>query len=220
MELVVKNKDNAITGNNTHSGNNLFSGVNTHSGVETFTESTLNTKNAGTVGAATVVAKEYGDGVNHVTELTITNFIVGPLAGAAAAKTLVPPTPLYTLPAGVQLLEVSHVAVGLTAAGTAVTPDVGLGSVIGNASVNATLDLAGATLEDIHTGFAVATTVSHAQVVSGPIGATAGILTGISLNKAADAKTVYLNCAGTWNADNTGNLTATGKVVLVWKTIG
>lgn len=41
----------------------------------------------------------------------------------------------------------------------------------------------------------------------------------VRLNKDNDAKTIYLNCAGTWNADNTGNLTATGKVVLVWKTI-
>lgn len=219
MELVRLNKDQDISGNNTHSGNNLFTGANTHEGVETFEESIIDTKNAGTVGAATVVAKEYGDGVNHVTELTLTNYVVGPLAGAAAAKTLVPPTPLYTLPAGVQLLEVSYAKVGLTAAGTAVTPEIGLGSVVGDGSANATIGAAGATMEDILEGYAVATTVSHAQVASGPKGATAGILTGISLNKAADAKTIYMNCAGTWNANNTGNLTASGKVVLVWKTI-
>lgn len=201
MELVLLNKDQTITGQ------------------KTFTKPVLNTKNAGAVGAATVVAKEYGDGVNHVTELNFTDFIVGPLAGAAAAKALVPPTPLYTLPAGVQLLEVSYVEIALTAVGTAVTPEIGLGSVVGDGSANATIGAAGATQEDIHEGFNVATTLSHAVVKSGPKGATAGILTGISLNKAADAKTIYLNCAGTWNANNTGNLTATGKVVLVWKTI-
>ena len=219
MELVRLNKDNVLSGNNTHTGNNAFTGDNSHAGVESFAKSLLNTKNAGTVGAATVVAKEYGDGVNHVTELDITNFIVGPLAGAAAAKALVPPTPLYTLPAGVQLLEVSYAEIALTAAGTAVTPEIGLGSVVGDGSASATIGAAGATQEDILEGFAVATTLSHATVKNGPKGATAGVLTGISLNKATDAKTIYLNCAGTWNANNTGNLTATGKVVLVWKTI-
>lgn len=207
MELVRLNKDNVLSGNNTHSGENIFD------------KALKTTKNIGTVGATTVVATEKGDGVNHVTELDFTVFIVGPLAGAAAAKALVPPTPLYTLPAGVQLLEVSYAEVALTAAGTAVTPEIGLGSVIGDGSASATIGAAGATQEDILEGFAVATTASHAVVKNGPKGATAGILTGIALNKAADAKTIYLNCAGTWNANNTGNLTATGKVILVWKTI-
>ena len=201
MELARLNKDQVLSGENT------------------FTKAIKNTKNAGVAGAATVVAKEYGDGVNHVTELDFTNFIVGPLAGAAAAKALVPPTPLYTLPAGVQLLEVSYAEIALTALGTAVSPEIGLGSVVGDGSANATIGAAGATQEDIMEGFVVATTASHAVVKNGPKGATAGILTGIALNKAADAKTIYLNCAGTWNANNTGNLTATGKVVLVWKTI-
>ena len=219
MELVRLNKDNVLTGNNTHAGNNTFSGNNLHTGVETFSKQIETTKNVGTKGAATVAVKEYGDGVNHVTELTLTNYIVGPLAGAAAAKALVPPTPLYTLPAGVQLLEVSYAEIALTAAGTAVTPEIGLGSVVGDGSANATIGAAGATQEDIMEGFAVANTSTHALVKNGPKGATAGILTGIALNKAADAKTIYLNCAGTWNANNTGNLTASGKVVLVWKTI-
>ena len=92
---------------------------------QVFTVAHQNIKNTGVVGAATVVAKEYGDGVNHVTELDFTSFIIGPLAGAAAAKALVPASPLYTLPAGVQLLEVSYVEVALTAAGTAVSPEIG-----------------------------------------------------------------------------------------------
>jgi hypothetical protein len=175
--------------------------------------------NVGTkANVSTVSVKEYGDGVHHVTELTLTDYVVGPLAGAAAALTLVPPQALYTLPAGAQVLSISRAAVALTAAGTAVTPEIGLGSVIGDGSANATLGLAGATMEDILEGFAVADTDTHAEVISGPKGATAGILTGISLNKEADAKTIYLNCAGTWNADNTGNLTVTGKITIIWDT--
>jgi hypothetical protein len=168
---------------------------------------------------APLTVKEYGDGVHHITVLELKDYVVGPLAGAAADLTLVPPQALYTLPAGAQVLSVSYGEVALTAAGTPVTPEIGLGSVIGDGSANATLGAAGATMEDILEGFAVADTDTHATVKSGPKGATAGILTGIALNKATDAKTIYLNCAGTWNADNTGNLTVTGKIVIVWDTI-
>jgi hypothetical protein len=129
---------------------------------------------------------------------------------------LVPLTPLYTLPAGSQVLEVSHANVGLTAAGTAVTPEIGLGSVIGDGSAAAILS---GTFEDILQGYAVADTVTGAKVENGPVGVTAGILTGIALNKSSDAKTIYLNCAGTWNADNTGNLLANGEITIVWTTI-
>lgn len=199
--------------------NNTFTGNNTFEGEVAFDEVLQNAANAGDSLPETVAIQELGDGVNHITVLTLTDYIVGPLAGAAAAKALVPPTALYTLPAGVQILEASYAEVALTAAGTAVTPEIGLGSVVGDGSASATIGAAGATQEDIMEGFAVATTASHATVKNGPKVATAGALTGIALNKATDAKTIYLNCAGTWNADNTGNLTATGKVVLVWKTL-
>lgn len=189
------------------------------SGRKTFVESLRNQKNVGAVGASTVVAIEYGNGVHHTTKLTLTDFVVGPLAGAGAALNLIPPTPLYTLPAGAQVIQVSKVDAALTAVGTAVSPEIGLGSVAGDGGAEATLGAAGATTEDILEGFAVADTDTHAEVVSGPVGATAGILTGIALNKTGDAKTIYLNCAGTWNADNTGNLTFTGVVKIVWDTI-
>jgi hypothetical protein len=215
MELVRLNKDNTLTGNNTHEGNNIFTQP------VTMEQGSFTEVNKGTPAAvATVAVQEFcADGMNHVTELTLTDYIVAPLAGAAAAKALVPPQALYVLPAGVQVLEVSYAEIALTAAGTAVTPEIGLGSVVGNGGASATIGAAGATQEDIMEGFAVATTLSHAVVKNGPKGATAGILTGIALNKAADSKNIFLNCAGTWNADNTGNLTATGKVVLVWKTV-
>lgn len=216
MELVRLNKDNNISGNNTHSGNNLFTGNNIHEGYEYFEEALRTTKNVGTKGAATIEAMEYGDGIYHMTKLVLTNFVVGPLAGAAAAKALVPATPLYTLPSGYQVVSVCRAKIGLTAAGTAVTPEVGLGSVIGNGSANATIGAAGATQEDYLEGFNVATTVSHAQVDSGLKTTTAGVLAGIALNDPADAKTIFLNCAGTWNADNTGNLVANGEVLIVW----
>ena len=169
-------------------------------------------------GVSTVEVKEFGDGKHHVTQLTLKDYVVGPLAGAAAALNLIPPQALYTLPAGAQVISVSRGSVGLTATGTAVSPEIGLGSVAGDGGAEATLGAAGATTEDILEGFAVADTVTHAAVVSGPKGVTAGILTGIALNKNADAKTIYLNCAGTWNADNTGNLTVSGVITIIWDT--
>lgn len=195
MELVLRNKPN------------------------TFRDALEATNNVGVkadVSGARI--REYGDGVHHVTVITLKDYVVGPLAGAAAALNLIPPQALYTLPSGAQVISISRGSVGLTAAGTAVSPEIGLGSVAGDGGAEATLGAAGATTEDILEGFAVADTVTHAAVVSGPKGVTAGILTGIALNKEADAKTIYLNCAGTWNADNTGNLTANGTITIIWDT--
>ena len=187
---------------------------------KTFVERLLTEANVGAKAAVTpVVVEEAGDGVHHVTKLTLTNYVIGPVPAAAAALTLVPPQALYTFPAGVQVLSVSYAEVALTLPGTAVTPEIGLGSVIGDGSANATLGVAGATMEDILEGFVVADTDTHAVVKNGPKGATAGILTGIALNKAADAKTIYLNCAGTWNVDNLGNLTVSGVITIVWDTV-
>jgi len=169
----------------------------------------------GTAGTG-VTAVSYGDGRNFTTELTFTDYIVAALAGAAAAKVLVPSEAIYIFPAGAHVLEVSFASLALTAAGTAVTPDVGLGSVVGDGSANAVLSASAAGAEDIMTGFPIADTDTHAVVNNGPVGATAGILTDISLNAVGGVKNVFLNAAATWNADNTGNLTATGTITLKW----
>lgn len=167
-------------------------------------------------GIATIVANEYNAGGSHITVLTLTNFIVGALAGAAADLGV--GNKIYTFPAGVQLHEVSYFSLSLTAAGTAVNTDTGIGSVIASGAVNV---LSGtATFEDYVTGQTVATAAGGGAVaVVGPIGATAGILTGISLQTAAKVKNLFLNSAGTWNANNTGNLTSTGSIVLKWSTL-
>jgi len=157
--------------------------------------------------------------MHHITQLTLTDFIVGPLPGAGAAKVLVPPVALYTFPAGVHILIVSYMSLALSAAGTGKTPDIGLGSVKGDGTANATLNLSATGAEDIHNGYPSGNTSTHAVVKSGPTGVQAGLLTGIALNREDSAKTVYLNAADTWSANNTGNLTASGIIVLVWDTI-
>ncbi len=171
----------------------------------------------GTAGAATVTFKEYGDGRDMTTVLTLTNFIVGALAGAAAALGV--GNIVYAFPAGQHLELVSALsAIVLTAAGTAVTTKTGLGSVIASGAV---ADLTTpATFQDRLTGQDIATAAGGGAAASALKAATAGIGTGISLNVAASVKNVFLNSAGTWNADNTGNLTASGTIVIKWTRMG
>lgn len=174
-------------------------------------------KNSANAGAAStgVTAVEYGDGVNHITVLTFSGLVVGtPNAG----NNLAIGVQIYEFPAGVHKHEVSYANIGLLQGGNDTDqPDVGIGSVIG-AGVVALLG-GTATFEDYSTGVTWTATCDGTLQAVGPVGATAGILTGISLNKAADEKSVFLNVADGWHAGVTGDLEATGTVVLEWSTI-
>ncbi len=162
---------------------------------------------------STVAIAEYADGRDVTTELTLTNFIVGALAGAAA--NLAVGNIVAAFPAGQHFELVSALSsIVLTAAGTAVATDTGLGSVQGAGAV-ATLDGTG-TFEDRLTGQTITTGSGGGAAVSALKAATAGIGTGIALNVAASVKNVFLNSAGTFNVDNTGNLTASGKIIIKW----
>jgi hypothetical protein len=166
----------------------------------------------GTTPVTTVSIEEYGDGKDITTKLTLTNFIVGTLAGAGNLRV---GNIVYAFPAGQHFELVSALsAIVLTAAGTAVNTDTGLGSVIASGA-GATLD-GTATFEDRLTGQTIGTAATGGTAVSVLKAATAGIGTGISLNVAASVKNVFLNSAGAWNANNTGSLTATGTIVLKW----
>jgi|TARA_R100001530_G_scaffold10633_1_gene10453 hypothetical protein len=169
-------------------------------------------KNIGTPGAD-VSADEYGDGRNHVTVLDLSAAVVGtPNPGNNLAIGVL----IYTFPAGAHVQEVMSWDMGLTTGGVQTdTPDVGIGSVIGS-GVNATLAAVGATSEDYVTGQTWSSTLDGTSEQAGPIGASAGVLTDISLNGEAAVKEVYLNAADGWNAGVTGDLNATGKIVIKW----
>ncbi len=164
-------------------------------------------------GITTVSAIEYGDGKDMTTVLTLTNHIVGALAGAGAALGM--GSKIYTFPAGQHLeLVYGFSSLSLTAAGTAVNTDTGLGSVVASGAISV---LSGtATFENRLTGQTIATAPTGGTAASALLGATAGLGTGIALNVAASVKDVFINSSGTWNVDNTGNLTASGTVVLKW----
>jgi hypothetical protein len=168
-------------------------------------ESSLNAGTAGT----NVTAVEYSDGRNYTTELTL-SAVSYTVAGAAAEAI---GALIYTFPAGAHFHSVSYMSVAATGGGTvdADTPDVGVGSVIGTGAV-ATLD-GTATFEDYITG-QTATDCSGTATVAGPLGATAGIHTGISLNASTDVKAVHLNYADTWAGADT--FTVTGTIVIKW----
>lgn len=165
-----------------------------------------------TTPVGTVVINEYGDGRDMTTVLTLTEFIVGALAGAGAALGV--GNIVAAFPAGAHLELAYYQSLSFKAAGTAVNTDAGLGSVIATGAVSV---LSGtATFEDRLTGQTIATAAGGGAVAAALLGATAGIGTGIALNGASAIKNVFLNAAGTWNANNTGNLTATGTIVIKW----
>lgn len=167
------------------------------------------------VGAAgtNVTAVEYG-GKHHITVLTLTDVVLGaPTAGGNSAHGSV----IYTLPAGVNLQSHTYFSIGLTI-GTVTTdqPDVGVGSVIGAGAIAL---LNGGTMEDYVTAITWNTALDGTARVQAPVAATAGLYTGIANNAAADVKEIHLNAADGWDAGVTGNLTASGTVVIVWDTI-
>jgi len=156
---------------------------------------------------STITALEYGDGRDITVELTLNNFVVGALAGAAAALAM--GNIIYTLPSGCQFVTVAYKNLALTAVGTAVAVDLGIGSIVG-AGVQSVLSGVGATAEDYLTGVATTTSASGGTAVEQMVAVTAAIATNVT----ASVKNIFLNGAGTWNANNTGNLTGTGLITL------
>ena len=166
-----------------------------------------------TTPVSTVVVTEYGDGKDMTTILTLTDFIVGALAGTAAALAM--GNIVAAFPTGAHIEDTFFQSLSLKCAGTAVNSDTGLGSVTGS-GVQSVLSGVGATSEDRLTGQTVPTAAAGGAVTVALVRAA---VAGISLNVAASIKNVFLNSAGTWNANNTGNLTATGTIVIKWNKI-
>lgn len=168
--------------------------------------------NVGTVATATGLSVvEQGDAVLHKTVLTLSSLAVGSAVGAAA---LAFGKLLYTLPAGAQVVDYVYLSVALTGTATIVadTPEIGIGSVIASGAV---LVLNGTATFMDHVTEQTSGAISGANTTTVLLGATAGIHTGIALNVAASAKTLYLNVADTWAG--AGDVTATGTITITWK---
>lgn len=173
-------------------------------------------KTATNVGTANtgVTAEEFGDGRHHISVLTISQTDALTIADNAA---LADGYLLYTLPAGIAVIEAAYMSVAVTAASTeaqADTPDVGLGTTIATGSVAI---LGGtAAFENILTGQTAADANGTATVKTAIPTAGASLVI-----EAGDDHTVHLNVADTWADDTGGDLSAdiSGTVILVWKFI-
>ena len=198
-----------------------FTGTQTFTGAVSIADGTVQTAtNVGTVTtAATTAVIEYGNGVSHVTKLTMTNFAVG--TGGDNASLGIGAS-FYTFPAGTIIVEEATMVGGLTLAADVTTgsPEVGIGTVIATGAVSV---LSGtATFEDIIDGNASATG-----------GDTTGTLAGATFYKNSDATTrdrvvikttggkshsLFLNVAVAWPDSTTGTLavTFTGVILLKW----
>jgi hypothetical protein len=169
-----------------------------------------------TTPVSTVSIAEFGDSRDNTTVLTLTNFVVGALAGAGAALGIGNIVAVY--PAGNHLELLDYASLNLKCAGTAVAAKLGLGSVIASGAVSV---LSGtATFQDRLTAMTVTTDPAGGTAVESLVAPTAGIGLGISLNVTGSIKNIFLNAAGTWNANNTGNLTASGTITLKWTKMG
>ena len=169
------------------------------------------TSNNGTVGTG-VTAVEYGYGYNHTTVLTISTVLPSIAGGASLGVGNL----IYTLPAGVQIIEGSYITMAITQTQghiNANTPVVGLGTVIASGAVSV---LSGtATFQNILTGATAANctgtpTVSAAACTASPFSL---------VRLAGDAKTIYFNSAAAWAASGDAAATLVGTVTLNWQTL-
>ena len=199
--------DHANVATNTTGVSNLVDGTTVHTGVK------KTSANVGTAGT-NCVAVEVGDGMTHITTLTLTDVVLGaPTAAGNSAHG----SEVYAFPAGVHMQRHTYFSIGLTVGGvTTDAPDVGVGSVIGAGAIAV---LNGGTMEDYVTAITWGTALDGTAEVQATIAATAGLYAGIANNAAADVKEIFLNVADGWNAGVTGNLTASGTIVIVWETI-
>lgn len=166
--------------------------------------------------AANVTTLEYSDGRHVTTTLSFSGLVLGaPTAGGASAHGVL----LHTLSttAITHIVKLISVQLGLTIGTvTTDTPDVGLGTVIASGAV-ATLDTTG-TFEDLITGQTWNVGLDGTADDYFAYLPTCGISTEATvlpiINASGSATPIYLNVADTWDAGVTGNLTASGIVII------
>jgi len=168
----------------------------------------ITTVNVGTVETGSV-AVEGGDAIKHRTVITIDTTLPAIAGGANLAVGKL----LYTLPAGVQMIDSAYMSVAITQSEgniTADTPDVGIGTTIGAGAVAVLGGTAG--FENIVTGQTAADCDGTATVTAlKPTGGTGALPVLV-----AGAKTIYLNVADGWAASGDAAATLTGTVVIEW----
>jgi hypothetical protein len=178
----------------------------------------LTATSVGTVAGGTVVAEEHGDGIDHLTKLTLTNFAVG--TGDDDTDKAIGAL-IYTFPAGTIMVEGGSVKGIFDQAshGTITDGEIGLGTVVAAGAVSvlsgtATFNniLLGSQGTAIMTNYVLGTTVAEVAGV-GPSGQPLAIL-------AAGVHTVYLNLGADWpNIAAAEAVTFNGVVTIRWRLV-
>lgn len=171
----------------------------------------INKTNIGTPNSG-VLAQEYGNGYNHTTVLSINKAAALTLADNAA---LADGYLLYTLPAGVIVLNSAHMAITVsnTEHTANATGELGLGTTIASGAVAVLSGTAG--FENVITGLAAYDmgTVGTSTDICNSTGGLGGLII-----PAADPHIIHVNLASTWANTAGAALDAdiTGFVVLNW----
>ena len=168
--------------------------------------------------ATTTTVEEMGDGINHLTKLTLTAFAVGTASDAAD---LAIGAKFYSFPAGTIMVENASI-VGIfdqASHGTITDGEVGIGTVIGTGAVD-TIGEVAATSENILWGDAgvLSTYVLGTTVVQASSLANVGIGTLTILS--AGVHDAFLNIAATWpNIAAAEAVTFTGVITIKWRKV-
>lgn len=165
--------------------------------------------------ATGVTAVSYDDGKDIVTTLTFSSFSVATITGGATAAY---GKRIFDFPAGTHIYLATYVALEFFHTITNAAFKVGIGSVIATGAVNVLNGTA--TFMDYVTEQNAASDGAGGGLTDFLLTPTAGVLTGIALNKAAASKSVHLNVADTWPVGATSDLTCTGTIVLKWCRMG
>lgn len=185
---------------------------------------TLSTASNGTVTTgATTTAEEHGDGVHHLTKLTLTAFVIGTVNSSTSLGI---GASMYTLPAGAIVVDQATLTGSLTGGGSSKTgtPEVSIGTVVASGAITT---MTTATFENIMDGGASggSGTGSDASSVAPDLNGTTfqkislSTITPMIKASGGQAKALFLNAAAAWGANTGGTLTFTGVIHIKWRVI-
>jgi hypothetical protein len=183
----------------------MKAGKNFKGGPSEPTTVSLGTANTG------VTAVSYDDGRDVVTVLTLTAL---PIATITGGGTVAYGKLLYTFPAGAQMIVAMYMALTFDHALANATFKAGIGSVIGSGAVSVLNGTA--TFMDYITEQNVDSNPGGGTLTDVLLAPTAGLTSGIALNKVVGVKAVHLNVADVWPAGPNTDLTATGTITIKW----
>lgn len=162
----------------------------------------------GTLGVGVGANHFTADGKNFVSEFVVNSVFPAIVGGTNLSVGFL----MWTFPAGVHMLKVARIALGLTQSEgnvNADTPDLGLGDTVGSgANTNLSSVAASENILLGQTSNNCTGTVEDKTIIV----PTAGHL----VNESAGTKTVYINVADGWAASGDAALGISGSVWLEW----